>query len=54
MKNIKNLEVYKECLIVVDMVNGFVREGVLHDVKIADVIPRQIELIKEYQKKENL
>ena len=54
MKNIKNLEVYKECLIVVDMVNGFVREGVLHDVKIADVIPRQIELIKEYQKKGEL
>ena len=47
MKKIKNLEVYKGMLIVVDMVNGFVREGVLHDEKIASVIPRQIELIKE-------
>lgn len=54
MNNIKNLEVYKECLIVVDMVNGFVREGILHDEKIADVIPRQIELIKEYQEKGEL
>ena len=47
---VKNLKVYKKCLIVVDMVNGFVREGVLHDKKIADVIPRQIELIEEYIK----
>lgn len=45
--NMKNLEVYEKCLIVVDMVNGFVREGGLHDPNIADIIPRQIELIKE-------
>ena len=45
--HMKNLEMYEGCLIVVDMVNGFVREGVLHDEKIADIIPRQIELIKE-------
>ncbi|MBQ9072213.1 MAG: cysteine hydrolase [Bacilli bacterium] len=47
MENIKNLEVYKKCLIVVDMVNGFVREGVLHDKEIAITIPRQIELIEK-------
>ena len=47
MCKIKNLEVYKGMLIVVDMVNGFVREGVLHDEAISEVIPRQIELIKE-------
>ena len=47
MNKIKNLEVYEGMLIVVDMVNGFVREGVLHDEKIALVIPRQLELIKE-------
>ena len=45
---------YKKCLIVVDMVNGFVREGVLHDVKIAEIIPRQIELIKEARDEGNL
>ena len=26
----KNLKVYNKALIVVDMVNGFVKEGVLH------------------------
>ena len=54
MKKIKNLEIYSKCLIVVDMVNGFVREGVLHDESIARIIPRQIELIKENIKREEL
>ena len=45
--DVKNLKMYEGCLIVVDMVNGFVREGVLHDPNIAKIIPRQIELIKE-------
>jgi len=54
MNKINNLEIYKKCLIIVDMVNGFVREGVLHDSKIANIIPRQIELIKEYQKEKGL
>ena len=51
---IKNLKMYKGCLIVVDMVNGFVREGVLHDEKIGEIIPRQIELIKEAQEQGKL
>lgn len=54
MGKVKNLEVYKGMLIVVDMVNGFVREGALHDEKIADVIPRQLELIKEAKTKGDL
>lgn len=45
---VKNFKVYNKALIVVDMVNGFVKEGVLHDKSITKVIPRQIELIKEY------
>ncbi len=45
--DVKNLKMYEKCLIVVDMVNGFVRDGVLHDPNIAKIIPRQIELIKE-------
>lgn len=45
---VENLKVYNKALIAVDMVNGFVKEGVLHDKDIARVIPRQIELIKEY------
>lgn len=47
MNKINNLNIYKKCLIVVDMVNGFVREGVLHDNEISKIIPRQIELIKK-------
>lgn len=47
MNKIKNLNVYKKCLIVVDMVNGFVREGVLHDKEISVIIPRQKELIEK-------
>lgn len=47
MEKIKNFEIYKKALIIVDMVNGFVREGILHDDKISNIIPRQIELIKE-------
>ena len=46
-KRIKNLKLYTSCLILVDMINGFVTEGVLHDEKIKKIIPRQIELIKE-------
>ena len=51
---VKNLKIYEKCLIVVDMVNGFVREGVLHDDNISKIIPRQIELIKENQLEGNL
>ena len=51
---IKNLKVYEKCLIVVDMVNGFVREGVLHDDEIAIIIPRQIELIEKNKKEGGL
>ena len=47
MNDIKNLKLYNGCLIIVDMVRGFVNEGVLHDEKISFIIPRQIELIKE-------
>ena len=45
--NVKDLKVYNGCLIVVDMINGFVREGMLHDEAIGNKVERQIELIKE-------
>ena len=51
---VNNLKVYNGVLIVVDMVNGFVKEGVLHDSNISKVVPRQIELIKEHLAKNNL
>ncbi len=54
MEKIKNLKTYKGCLIIVDMVNGFIKEGVLHDEEIAKIIPRIIELIKEAKKEGKL
>ena len=54
MSEIKNLKFYKGCLIIVDMVGGFVTEGVLHDEKIGRVVPRQIELIKQARLNEKL
>jgi len=50
----KNLKSYKKCLIIVDMVNGFVRYGGLHDKYIEHIIKRQQELIEEYQKEGEL
>lgn len=38
---------YTKALIVVDMVNGFVNEGVLHDKNIKNILPKQIILIKQ-------
>ena len=54
MKNVKNLKVYETALIVVDMVNGFVNEGVLHDKNIRKIVPRQLELLDEAEKKGSL
>lgn len=54
MENIKNLKIYKKALIVIDMVNGFVNEGVLHDKTIGLVINRQKELIDAYLKEGEL
>ena len=46
----KNLKVYHKGLIVVDMVNGFVREGGLHDKRIEEVIHYQKKLLDKYVK----
>ena len=37
MKNVKKLKLYKKVLIIVDMVNGFVREGALADKHIETI-----------------
>lgn len=47
MKKIKNLKVYEGMLIIVDMVEGFINKGVLHDQEIKKIVTGQIELIKE-------
>lgn len=46
-ERIKNLKCYEGMLLVVDMVNGFVTKGDLHDKEIGKIVPRQIELLKE-------
>ena len=48
----KELKEIRELLIIVDMVNGFVREGIMADSYIEHIIPEQIRLIKEFLKKE--
>ena len=54
MEQTKYMKHYHNCLIIVDMVNGFVREGVLHDEKIADIIDRQKEIIEDAKKEGKL
>lgn len=44
----KKLENVKELLIVVDMINGFVREGSLSDKYIGVIIPKIELLVKKY------
>ena len=43
---------YRKILYIVDMVNGFVKEGVMHDEYISHTISEQVRLIKKF-KKEN-
>ena len=50
MEKIKNLKMYKGCLIIVDMVNGFIKDGVLHDEDIEKIVPRIVEMIREAKK----
>ena len=45
---IKNLKLYERVLIFVDMVNGFVYNGPLHDIECSKIIPRQKEIIDDY------
>ena len=45
MKELKRVE---ELLVVVDMINGFVNEGNMHDSYIKHIVPGIKELVKEY------
>lgn len=46
--NKKNLEDVKKLLVVVDMVNGFVREGAMASQNIEHIVPEIEELVKEF------
>lgn len=51
MNKIKNLKCYKGMLVIVDMVNGFAKEGALADPEIKKIVPGIIELIREAKAK---
>lgn len=45
----KDLNKITRMVLVVDMVNGFVKYGAMHDKSIANVIPQQIALLEKMQ-----
>lgn len=49
-KTIEELKSYKKALYVIDMVNGFVNEGPLHDKHIRGTIAEQIKLLESMKK----
>lgn len=51
---IKNLKVYEEVLIVVDMVNGFAREGMLASPLVDAIVPNVVEYVEEAKKENRL
>lgn len=44
----EDLKELRELLIVVDMVNGFIRTGALADPSVGRIIPRQVEMIEDF------
>lgn len=38
-----------KALFVVDMINGFVKEGAMHDLKIMDIVPVILNQVKEFE-----
>lgn len=47
---IQNLVIYEEILIVVDMVNGFAREGMLKSPLVEKIIPNVVDYVEEANK----
>ena len=45
----KNLDNIKKILINVDMVNGFVNIGAMHDEYINHIVPMQVKIMKEFE-----
>lgn len=48
-ERIEKLKGYRKMLYTIDMVNGFVNEGPLHDKHIRGTIPEQIKLIEKFK-----
>lgn len=49
---LEELKGYRKMLYVVDMVNGFINEGPLHDQHIKTIIPETIELIEKFKQEQ--
>lgn len=49
-EKIEKLKEYRKMLYTIDMVNGFVNMGALHDKHIRGTIPEQIKLIEKFRK----
>ncbi len=52
MKMKEKLKEYRKMLYVIDMVNGFVKEGALHDPHIGKTIPEILQLLMKVQKEQ--
>lgn len=50
----KDLNKITRMAVVVDMVNGFVKYGAMHDKSIANIIPAQIKLLDKMQGEEDI
>lgn len=51
MKELDKIENYA---VVVDMVNGFVKYGNMHDKEIANIVPAQIKLLDKFQDEKSI
>lgn len=50
----KDLNKITRMALIIDMVNGFVKYGTMHDKSIANVIPNQIQLLEKMQKETDI
>ena len=50
IESVEDYKKVKNLLIVIDMVNGFVREGALAAPSIARIIPHNVEMIQKFLK----
>lgn len=46
---LNELKEYRKMLYIIDMVNGFTKEGVLHDSSILNAVPEQLRLLEKFK-----
>lgn len=46
---LKELKEYRKMLYIIDMVNGFTKEGALHDPRILNAVPEQLNLLEKFK-----